>query len=61
MVGLTPSPTDASCPTSFSLGGSQFNVGVMQLPLGGYIANNTIDKFYYCLNICGNVNSERNW
>jgi len=55
-----PSAFDASCPVSFQIGGARFNVSELQLPLGGYIANNTIDNFFYCINICANVNSERN-
>jgi hypothetical protein len=27
---------------------------------GGYIANNTVDNFYYCVQLCKNVNSDRN-
>ena len=28
---------------------------------GGYIADNKVDNKYYCVNLCSNVNSDRNW
>eukprot|EP00041_Stephanoeca_diplocostata_P033262 m.1095499 g.1095499 ORF g.1095499 m.1095499 type:complete len:206 (-) comp24303_c1_seq48:58-675(-) len=55
------------CDTSFKLvdsdGNSQeysFNFSELQVDIGGYIANNDVDTYSYCINVCKVVTSERN-
>lgn len=58
---LAPLADSDVCTTAFTLGGFAFNLTALSLPTGGYIANNTLDNQYYCINLCKNVNSDRNW
>jgi hypothetical protein len=58
---LAPLEESGTCETSFTANGFSFNLTSLALPTGGYIANNTIDSHYYCINLCKNVNSDRNW
>ena len=60
-ANLAPNELGDQCATAFTIGGYRFNLTSLSLPTGGYIANNTIDSHYYCINLCRNVNSDRNW
>jgi hypothetical protein len=57
---ILPTSDLSSCSTAFELANLKFNLSKLQLSTGGYVANNTIDDMYYCINVCANVNSERN-
>jgi hypothetical protein len=50
----------ARCPMAFPLDGAKYNLSALQVDVGGYIANNGVDDFSYCINVCGPVTSERN-
>eukprot|EP00038_Savillea_parva_P007773 m.172441 g.172441 ORF g.172441 m.172441 type:complete len:204 (+) comp13537_c0_seq1:60-671(+) len=53
-------PAPSGCSTAFTLDGVVYNVSDLQVDVGGYIANNAVDKFSYCINLCKTVTSERN-
>jgi hypothetical protein len=56
---MAPAPPP-SCQMQFSLGGDKFDVSSLSVDVGGWIAENTVDEFHYCINVCAVVTSERN-
>jgi len=54
------SKNTSSCSTKFQLNGTSFDTSALQVDVGGYIADNSVDKFSYCINLCAPVTSERN-
>lgn len=59
-IPVGPPGAAASCNTSFTLNGSSFDVSSLKVDVGGWVAENSVDKFSYCLNVCAVVTSERN-
>ena len=52
----------SACDLAFTLGGAKFNLTALQVDVGGYIADNWAgDGMSYCLNVCKDVTSDRNW
>ena len=59
-IPVGPPSAAATCNTSFALNGSSFDVSSLKVDVGGWVAENSVDKFSYCLNVCAVVTSERN-
>ena len=53
-------PRASSCQMKFALGGDKFDVSSLSVDVGGWVAENSIDDFHYCINVCAVVTSERN-
>ena len=52
----------SSCATKFGLNGTgyKFDLSALTVDIGGWVADNEVDKYHYCLNVCGVVTSDRN-
>lgn len=59
-AGFAQSAPASVCDTKFTLNSNTYDVSGLQVDVGGWIADNSKDKYHYCLNICKTVTSERN-
>jgi hypothetical protein len=60
MVNATLNSPNNTCATAFTIGGHSFDLGELQVQVGGFIAANSVDSMSYCLNVCATVTSDRN-